>query len=251
MARRDHGDPGRGSVGQGSARRGKARQGPVRHGEAGLGLAWLGVAWQGPARRRRRQRGTHATQTRFERQDHQSQHPDAETRRLSAEAGRGDRHAQGRQTETAEAEAHEAHTEQGRHAVEIEHTSTVAMSTLEFSKPACAYPRCGRRASRGSLCAVHAGQAERERERLEPWRAWYRTEAWRRVRVAVLRRAPRCQCGRRGCRELAEVVDHRVPHRGDRRLFWDVRNLQALSKRCHDRKTGGEVTTRQRPASRG
>jgi 5-methylcytosine-specific restriction protein A len=38
-------------------------------------------------------------------------------------------------------------------------------------------------------------------------------------------------------RDLAEVVDHKVPHRGDPALFWNVGNWQALSKRHHDRKT--------------
>jgi 5-methylcytosine-specific restriction protein A len=34
------------------------------------------------------------------------------------------------------------------------------------------------------------------------------------------------------------VVDHRVPHRGDDHLFWDRSNWQAMSKPCHDEKTG-------------
>ena len=28
-------------------------------------------------------------------------------------------------------------------------------------------------------------------------------------------------------------VDHVVPHRGDRQLFWDANNLQSLCKPCH------------------
>jgi 5-methylcytosine-specific restriction protein A len=36
---------------------------------------------------------------------------------------------------------------------------------------------------------------------------------------------------------VATVVDHILPHRGDRVLFWDRSNWQALSKKCHDRKT--------------
>ena len=30
------------------------------------------------------------------------------------------------------------------------------------------------------------------------------------------------------------VADHKVPHRGDERLFWDPGNLQCLCKTCHD-----------------
>ena len=35
----------------------------------------------------------------------------------------------------------------------------------------------------------------------------------------------------------ATVVDHIVPHRGDRQLFWDQGNLAGCCKPCHDRKT--------------
>lgn len=32
----------------------------------------------------------------------------------------------------------------------------------------------------------------------------------------------------------ATVVDHKVPHRGDLKLFWNRRNWQSLCKTCHD-----------------
>jgi 5-methylcytosine-specific restriction protein A len=38
----------------------------------------------------------------------------------------------------------------------------------------------------------------------------------------------------------AEVVDHIIPHRGDKKLFWDSSNWQGLTKRDHDRKTAIE-----------
>ena len=40
-----------------------------------------------------------------------------------------------------------------------------------------------------------------------------------------------CACG---CGQPATVVDHKKPHRGDPRLFWDTSNWQGLSKGCHD-----------------
>jgi 5-methylcytosine-specific restriction protein A len=36
------------------------------------------------------------------------------------------------------------------------------------------------------------------------------------------------------------VVDHKVPHRGDMKLFWDRNNWQSMAKECHDRKTASE-----------
>jgi 5-methylcytosine-specific restriction protein A len=114
-----------------------------------------------------------------------------------------------------------------------------------FDIVGCSFPRCARRASRGGLCVEHGRDAARTREQLEPWREWYRTEAWARLRAYALRRSPFCQCGESECRRRATVVDHRVPHRGDKRTFWNVANLQTLSKRCHDRKTGREVQARR------
>ncbi len=35
----------------------------------------------------------------------------------------------------------------------------------------------------------------------------------------------------------ANVVDHITPHRGDKKLFWDENNWQALCKHHHDKKT--------------
>lgn len=88
------------------------------------------------------------------------------------------------------------------------------------------------------------GEAGRTRRRIAwaPWRAWYATERWRALRLEVLARDLwRCQwpgCGvtLKGGRDhdRAAVVDHVRPHRGDEALFWDVSNLQALCKRCHD-----------------
>ena len=34
---------------------------------------------------------------------------------------------------------------------------------------------------------------------------------------------------------LASVVDHIDPHKGDERKFWNARNLQSMTKQCHDK----------------
>lgn len=55
------------------------------------------------------------------------------------------------------------------------------------------------------------------------------TGAWDKARKAFLRRHPRCAfCGVR-----AELVDHKIPHKGDRDLFWDKSNWQPLCTQCH------------------
>lgn len=70
-----------------------------------------------------------------------------------------------------------------------------------------------------------------------PWRAWYKTARWQRLRWSVLvRDLFTCQkCRRIGADTSKLVADHRRPHRGDDRLFWDADNLQCLCADCHDR----------------
>lgn len=61
------------------------------------------------------------------------------------------------------------------------------------------------------------------------------TWAWTKARNAYIARHPLCVfCAREGRDTLAAVVDHIVPHRGDKALFWDVNNWQSLCKLHHD-----------------
>ena len=41
-------------------------------------------------------------------------------------------------------------------------------------------------------------------------------------------------CAVQGRKVRSSVVDHIRPHRGDRQLFFDEKNWQALCKPCHD-----------------
>ncbi len=70
---------------------------------------------------------------------------------------------------------------------------------------------------------------------------------WKKARAAYLRANPLCVfCERRGRVTAATVVDHRTPHHGDERLFWDWANWQPLCGPCHDSvkqalETGGVI----------
>ena len=73
----------------------------------------------------------------------------------------------------------------------------------------------------------------------EPWRKWYSTARWRRLRLEVLDRDDyTCQCGC-GVAEgdLSKLVaDHVRPHRGDAALFWNKANLRTLrASPCHNK----------------
>lgn len=58
---------------------------------------------------------------------------------------------------------------------------------------------------------------------------------WRRARLEFLKANPVCiYCLRERRIRDAEVVDHKIPHRGDMVLFWDRTNWQALCGTCHN-----------------
>lgn len=69
-----------------------------------------------------------------------------------------------------------------------------------------------------------------------PWRAWYHTARWRKLRwAALVRDGFACRmCGRVEGDTSKLVADHVRPHRGDEALFFDAGNLQCLCKTCHD-----------------
>ena len=57
---------------------------------------------------------------------------------------------------------------------------------------------------------------------------------WRKARETFLARHPLCaRCEAQGRITEATVVDHIVPHKGDRALFWDTNNWQPLCDAHH------------------
>jgi hypothetical protein len=69
---------------------------------------------------------------------------------------------------------------------------------------------------------------------------------WQKVRQLVLARQPICPdpFGLHAGRVVPAVeVDHIVPHRGRRELFWDAANLWALCRECHAEKTRREKSS--------
>lgn len=61
---------------------------------------------------------------------------------------------------------------------------------------------------------------------------------WRKAREGFLKKHPLCvSCESTGITTAAVVVDHIIPHRGNKDIFWDRDNWQPLCKSCHDRKT--------------
>ena len=64
---------------------------------------------------------------------------------------------------------------------------------------------------------------------------------WQKARLIYLQNNPLCvHCKSDGRTTLANVVDHKTPHRGNEALFWSQTNWQGLCKPCHDSKTAKE-----------
>lgn len=118
----------------------------------------------------------------------------------------------------------------------------------------CGHPGCGVVVADGNRCPAHARVQRAEREARERQRQALLDErresaskrgygrAWQKAREGFLANHPVCvHCLKRGVATQATEVDHIVPHRRDRELFWDRENWQALCKPCHARKTAAEV----------
>lgn len=115
----------------------------------------------------------------------------------------------------------------------------------------CTHPGCGRLVDGGGRCQQHKAQIQQEQDaRRGSARQRGYTSAWERARAAYLRQHPLCRMHEQlGQCVPATVVDHVVPHRGDRALFWDAANWQSLCRTCHDRKTATEDGGFGRPAA--
>ena len=92
---------------------------------------------------------------------------------------------------------------------------------------------CGCVLSTGQRCQ-HMVAADRERKaRFDQQRPTARARGydskWDRERADYLKAHPRCVM----CSNPSRVVDHKTPHRGDKRLFWSRSNWQALCTPCH------------------
>lgn len=89
---------------------------------------------------------------------------------------------------------------------------------------------CGRRVAYAERCVCQRmRKAEADKRRPNAAQRGY-DGTWQKARAYYLNKHPRCAM----CDAAAHVVDHRIPHRGDMKLFWDKSNWQALCSHCHN-----------------
>ena len=62
----------------------------------------------------------------------------------------------------------------------------------------------------------------------------YNTSAWRKIREKVLADNPICYVCRKN---LSTEADHIIPHRKNKGLFYDTRNILGICKSCHREKS--------------
>ncbi|MBB4123291.1 HNH endonuclease [Martelella radicis] len=96
----------------------------------------------------------------------------------------------------------------------------------------CGY--CGLTHMTGEQCRLVAARDRATKARFDRKRPNARqrgyTRQWEKESKAFLEDYPMCiRCG-----EPAALVDHKIPHRGDQRLFWDRTNWQPLCHHCHN-----------------
>jgi 5-methylcytosine-specific restriction protein A len=66
------------------------------------------------------------------------------------------------------------------------------------------------------------------------YRPWYWKNRWRYRAKRQLRDEPLCaMCSKEGRVVTATIADHKIPHKGNERLFWEG-ELQSLCKFHHD-----------------
>ncbi|NLC02720.1 MAG: HNH endonuclease [Tissierellia bacterium] len=108
------------------------------------------------------------------------------------------------------------------------------------SKPLkpCKHPLCPN-LTEGYYCDEHKDMEYKPKQ--SKYKKLYSSTRWQQLRQYRLNTQPLCvECLKHNRYTPATVVDHMKPHKGNEKLFYDLKNLQSMCKSCHDRKTAKE-----------
>ena len=109
-------------------------------------------------------------------------------------------------------------------------------------KHPCNYAGCTQMVQGKRYCDEHEKKTVKDYERRRGTaRERGYDSRWDKARRYYLKRHPLCViCLANDKTTAANEVDHIIPHKGDKELFWDSGNWQALCKSCHSKKTAKE-----------
>jgi HNH endonuclease. len=110
--------------------------------------------------------------------------------------------------------------------------------TIKPLKP-CKHAGCRAYAEKEGYCLKHYKERFSyyfQDKRISPSKLGY-NRRWDHARKEFLKLHPLCVI----CGCPATEVDHIIPHRGNKQLFWNVNNWQSLCHTCHSKKTAREV----------
>lgn len=106
----------------------------------------------------------------------------------------------------------------------------------------------------GALAPRVTTRADAQGHRPGEVRDWYKSPEWQALRIRTFER-DLYTCQLEGCGVLCvpgdpvtpPIADHKIPHRGDRKLFFAEDNVWTLCKPCHDGpKQRAEAAARRR-----
>ncbi len=109
-------------------------------------------------------------------------------------------------------------------------------------KRPCGFPNCKELITSGGYCEKHKKQKQKQTDdnRGTAHERGY-TATWHKARKRYLAANPICvECEKENIITPANTVDHIIPHRGDKELFWDEDNWQSLCATHHSIKTAKE-----------
>jgi len=110
----------------------------------------------------------------------------------------------------------------------------------------CRQPGCANliRVGSGGWCDEHRKKVTKQynQARDPDIQRLYNSVRWKNARKIFLDQHPLCECEeciRENRTTAATLVDHKIEHHGDLKLFWDKSNWTAMSLPCHNRKHKG------------
>ena len=133
----------------------------------------------------------------------------------------------------------------------IYHDCMYFIGVMELPFKVCMSPGCPELIKAGAYCDKHRRDKDKQynQYRDAEIQKLYNSTRWKKERRLFIGLHPYCECPdcvKLRLRTRATMIDHKIPHSGDAKLFWDQSNWQAMSLGCHNKKTKEEQKCKKR-----